>query len=164
MDTDIISDNHLKTIEFLVSIFNKYNIEYQFTGGLAGNVYGSTWTLHDIDIDVAQKDIQKVASILKDYTIRPLSRFVDEEFDLLLLALRINDVEVEINQAEDAFIFANGIKTKLNIDLSRRNKRCFLGLEIYVQSLNFLIDYKKLLGRQADVSELIKLSEVLGLS
>jgi hypothetical protein len=157
MSSEIISNNHWEALKFIVSIFDKYSIEYQFTGGLAGNVHGSTWPLHDIDVEVTQKDIQFVADILKDYTIRPLSRFVDEEFDLLLLTLRLNDVEIDINQVEDAFIFTNGRKKTLDTDISRKNKRCFLGLEIYVQPLSDIIKYKKLLGRQADVSELMKL-------
>lgn len=157
MSGEIISNNHWETIKFLVSVFDKNLIEYQFTGGFAGNVYGSTWPLHDVDVEVVQKDIQLLADRLKDYTIRPFAQFVDEEFDLMLLTLKINDIEVDINQVEDAFIFANGIKTPLNTDISRRNKIFFLGLELYVQPLSDLIQYKKFLGRQADVNELIKL-------
>jgi len=112
---------------------------------------------YDIDVEVVQKDIQLVAALLRDYTIRPLSRFVDEEFDLMLLTIRIHDVEVDINQVEDAFLFTKGIKTPLDTDISRKNRRCFLGLEMYVQPLSDLIKYKKLLVRQADVSDLIKL-------
>jgi hypothetical protein len=157
MGREIISNNHRETLKFLVEILSQHNIEYQFTGGLAGNVYGSTWPLHDIDLEVAQNDIGRVADILQDYTVRPLSRFVDEEFDLMLLGLRINQVDVEINQVEDAWIFTNGIRTQLNTDLSRKNKMIFLALELYVQPLEDIIKYKNLLGRQADVNDLMKL-------
>jgi hypothetical protein len=157
MGREIISNNHRETLKFLVEILSQHNIEYQFTGGLAGNVYGSTWPLHDIDLEVAQNDIGRVADIFKDYTVRPLSRFVDEEFDLMLLGLRINQVDVEINQVEDAWIFTNGIRTQLNTDLSRKNKMNFLNLELYVQPLEDIIKYKNLLGRQADINDLMKL-------
>ncbi len=157
MGREIISNNHRETLKFLVEILGQHNIQYQFTGGLAGNVYGSTWPLHDIDLEVAQNDIGRVADILQDYTVRPLSRFVDEEFDLMLLGLRINQVDVEINQVEDAWIFTNGIRTQLNTDLSRKNKMNFLNLELYVQPLEDIIKYKNLLGRQADINDLMKL-------
>jgi hypothetical protein len=157
MGREIISNNHRETLKFLVEILGQHNIQYQFTGGLAGNVYGSTWPLHDIDLEVAQNDIGRVADILQDYTVRPLSRFVDEEFDLMLLGLRINQVDVEINQVEDAWIFTNGRRTQLNTDLSRKNKMIFLELELYVQPLEDIIKYKKLLGRAADVNDLMTL-------
>lgn len=159
MNTPIISSHHLKTLRFLVATFEQHSIEYQFTGGLAGNVYGSDWPLQDIDIDIAQKDIHRVIHIFKDYVIRPFSKFVDKEFELMLLILRINDVEVEINQAEESFIFIKGIRRRIDIDLSQRQKELFLGLEMYVQPLSDLIQYKQLLNRQADVSDLIHLSD-----
>lgn len=158
MNTPIISSHHLKTLRLLVTTFEQHSIEYQFTGGLAGNVYGSAWPLQDIDIDIAQKDIHRVLHIFKDYVIRPFSKFVDEEFELMLLTLRINDVDVEINQAEESFIFINGIRQKNDIDLSQREKKVFLGLGMYVQPLRDLIQYKQLLNRQADISDLIDLS------
>lgn len=153
----MISANHLKTLKLLISTFDEHQIPYQITGGLAGNIYGSTWPLHDIDIEVSQTRIAEVAELFREYTVRPLSRFVDEEFDLMFLALRINEIEVEINQAEDAFIFSEGIRLKLNTDLSNALKINFLGLDMFVQPLDDIIKYKKLLKRNNDVSDLIKL-------
>ncbi|MCU0542855.1 MAG: hypothetical protein MUE44_11770 [Oscillatoriaceae cyanobacterium Prado104] len=153
----MISTNHLKTLKLLVLTFDKHQIPYQITGGLAGNIYGSTWPLHDIDIEVPQTRIAEVADLFRAYTVRPLSRFVDEEFDLMFLALRINDIEVEINQVEDAFIFSDGIRLKLDTDLSKARKLNFLGLDVFVQPLDDIIKYKKLLKRNNDVSDLIKL-------
>ncbi|HEY9596344.1 MAG TPA: hypothetical protein V6D33_01580 [Cyanophyceae cyanobacterium] len=158
MNTSIISNHHLKALNVLVATFEQNSIEYQFTGGLAGNIYGSAWPLQDIDIDIAQRDIQRVIDIFKDYIIRPFSKFIDEEFELMLLTLEMDDVVVEINQAENSFIFRNGVRRELDIDLSKREKKEFLGLEMYVQSLSDVIRYKQLLNRQADVSDLIQLS------
>jgi hypothetical protein len=153
----MISENHLKTLKLLISTFDEYQIPYQITGGLAGNIYGSTWPLQDIDIEVPQTRIAEVAELFGEYTVRPLSRFVDEEFDLMFLALRINDIDVEINQAEDAFIFSDGIRMKLDTDLSQARRLNFCGLNLLVQPLDAIIKYKKLLKRHNDVSDLIKL-------
>lgn len=154
----MISANHLKTLKLLISTFDEHQISYQITGGLAGNIYGSTWPLHDIDIEVPQTRIADVAELFREYTVRPLSRFVDEEFDLMFLALRINEIEVEINQVEDAFIFSDGLRLKLDTDLSKARKINFLGLDMFVQPLDDIIKYKKLLKRNNDVSDLIKLN------
>lgn len=157
MIRNIISENHLKTLNLVIATFDRHNIPYQATGGLAGNIYGSKWPLHDIDIEVSQRDMAKVVELFKEYTVRPLFRFVDEEFDLMLLGLCINDIEVEINQAEDAFIFSNGVRMRLETDLSKAKKIRFLGLDILVQPLDDIIKYKRLLSRNNDVSDLISL-------
>ncbi|MCC3529973.1 MAG: hypothetical protein JGK21_18590 [Microcoleus sp. PH2017_22_RUC_O_B] len=157
MIPNIISENHLKTLNLLIATFDRQNIPYQATGGLAGNIYGSQWLLHDIDIEVSQRDMAKVAELFTEYTVRPLFRLVDEEFDLMLLGLSINNIEVEINQAEDAFIFSDGVRIKLDTDLSKANKIRFLGLDILVQPLDDIIKYKGLLNRNNDVSDLINL-------
>lgn len=158
MSLDIISDSHIRTLKFLISTLDSHQIKYQVTGGLAGNICGSTWPLHDIDLEVAQKDMERVASLFRDCTIRPLARFVDQEFDLMLLTLRLSDVEVDINQAEDAFVFTKeGVRIKLDTDLSRAKSISFLGLTLYVQPLEALIRYKELLGRKEDGLDLIRL-------
>lgn len=158
MIPDIISENHIQTLKFIISTLDQHKIKYQVTGGLAGNIYGSTWPLHDIDLEVAQKDMERVASLFRDCTIRPLARFVDEEFDLMLLTLRLGDVEVDINQAEDAFVFTKeGVRIQLDTDLSRAKEISFLGLKLHVQPLEELIKYKDLLGRKEDVLDLSRL-------
>ncbi len=158
MTSDIISESHIQTLNFIISTLDRHKIKYQVTGGLAGNIYGSTWPLHDIDLEVAQKDMERVASLFRDCTIRPLARFVDEEFDLMLLTLRLGDVEVDINQAEDAFVFTKeGARIQLDTDFSKAKEISFLGLTLYVQPLEDLIRYKELLGRNEDVLDLTRL-------
>lgn len=153
----ILSENHFQTLKLIVGQFQREQIVYQITGGLAGNIYGSQWPLHDIDIEVQQKDLETVAKLFSDFIIRPLDRFIDEEFDLMLLTLRINQVEVDINQVEDSFVFSQGVRVKLDTDLSKANCIDFLGLEVWVQPLEDVIAYKKLLNRQADLLDLIEL-------
>jgi hypothetical protein len=41
MIPNMISKNHLKTLNLLIATFDRQNIPYQVTGGLAGNIYGS---------------------------------------------------------------------------------------------------------------------------
>ncbi len=151
----ILSDNHLKALKFVLSTLKKHDIAYHITGGLAGNIYGSEWPLHDIDIEVSQKDIERVASLFMPQVIRPLARFVDEEFDLMLLTLRVNDVEIDINQAEDAFVLtAEGRRVKLDTDLCQAIEKKFCELTVWVQPLEDIIRYKEFLGRDEDVRDL----------
>lgn len=154
MIPEIISENQMH-LNFLISNLKKHKIAYHITGGLAGNIYGFKWRLHDIDIEVSQKDINRVASLFKQNIICPLARFIDNEFDIMLLTLRVNDVEIEINQAEDAFIFtADGRRVKLDTDLSKAIENNFFGISICVQPLEDIIHYKELLVRNEDIKDL----------
>lgn len=152
-----ISDHHWQALNFIVSTFEQYQIAYHITGGLAGTFYGSQWPVHDLDLEVSQKDIDQVAALFKPYTIRPLSRFVDEEFDLMLLTLRLHGVEVDINQVEDSFVFHQGKRIKLNTNLDAAH--CFkVGeLKLRVQPLDAIIAYKELLNRNPDIADLKQL-------
>lgn len=155
--TQVISDNHIKALKIVIPILNEHNITYRVTGGLAGNLYGSQWQLHDIDIEVAQSDINKIVELFQEYLVIHLMRLVDDEFDLLMLTLVIHDIDVEINQAEDAFVFSQDATIRLNHDLSKFNTVFFEGLEIRVQPLDGIIEYKELLGRENDLHDLKQL-------
>jgi hypothetical protein len=153
----VISDNHIKALKLIISIFHEHNITYRVTGGLAGNLYGSQWQLQDIDIEVAQRDINKIVELFQEYIVIHLMRLVDDEFDLLMLTLEVHGVDVEINQAEDAFVFSEDATVRLNHDLSNYNTVAFEGLEIRVQPLDQIINYKELLGRENDLYDLRQL-------
>ncbi|BAZ43000.1 hypothetical protein NIES4101_89720 [Calothrix sp. NIES-4101] len=156
-----ISDNHIKALTKIIPILQENNITYRITGGLAGNLYGSQWQLHDIDIEVAQKDINKVEELFQEYIAIALMRLVDDEFDLRIMTLEIEHVDIEINQAEDAFVFHNDLPVRLNHNLSKFNLIHFAGLELRVQPLEEIIQYKELIGRTNDLVDLRQLQENL---
>jgi len=151
-----LTDSQQRAVRRLVEIFERASATYQFTGGFAGNLHGSRWPLHDIDVDVAARDLPRVARRLELWTTHPLARYEDEEFRLHLLRGRIEGVDVDVSQAEDAWICAGGTWVPLPIDLGRRQRvRLFeLDLDVWVQPIDELIAYKELLGRAADVTDL----------
>lgn len=153
----VISDNHIKALKLIIPIFHEHNITYRVTGGLAGNLYGSQWQLHDIDIAVAQHDINKIVELFQEYIVIHLMRIVDDEFDLLMLTLEIDGVDIEINQAEDAFVFSQDATIRLDHELLNFNTVVFEGIEIRVQPLDGIINYKELLGRENDLYDLRQL-------
>ncbi len=155
---DFLTENQLWVLKFLVTTLEQNEIKYQVTGGLAGNVYGSNWRLHDIDLEVLQKKFQRVVILFKDFTVFGPSRFVDEEFDLMLLRLLVQGVEVDINQVEDAFGFTpEGIRFSFDTNLDRARQIEFFGLSLFLQPLEDLIAYNKLLERTAALRDLMSL-------
>lgn len=156
--SEIISQNHINAIKFIIPIFQENQITYRITGGFAGNLYGSQWKTHDIDIEVARVDIPKILELFRDYLVIDLMRLVDDEFDLLLMTLTIYGIDIEINQAEEAFVINNGKSIRLDSDLFVFNTIEFHDLQLRVKPLEQIIAYKKLIGREKDLAELTKLT------
>ena len=141
-------------IRQLVRILDKAAACYQFSGGFAGNLHGSRWPLHDLDVDVAQQDLPRLAELLQPYIYHPLGPYEDAEFRLHLLRAQIEGVDIDVNQAEAAYGRSGGQWVPLRTDLARRQRMPLLDLHVWVQPLDALIAYKELIGRSADVAEL----------
>jgi hypothetical protein len=143
----------------LVGILDGAAVAYQFTGGFAGNLHGSRWSLHDLDLDVAAADLPRLADPLRPFTTRPLGRYADHEFDLQLLRAEIEGVGIDVSQVEDAYAVRGGRRVPLGTSLARRVRVPLLDFTVWVQPLDELIAYKELLGRAADLVELRALRE-----
>jgi hypothetical protein len=138
----------------LIGILDEAGACYQFTGGFAGNLHGSRWPLHDLDVDVAQQDLPRLTELLRPYTTRPLGLYVDDEFELHLWRGEIDGVPIDVSQAEEAYARAGGRRGPLGTRLELRQRVPVLDLEVWVQPLGELIAYKELIGRSADVADL----------
>src|SRR5438270_7229840 len=86
----------------LIGLLDEAGACYQFTGGFAGNLHGSRWPLHDLDVDVARVDLPRLAELLAPYTTQPLGLYVDDEFELQLLRAEVEGVAIDVSQAEEA--------------------------------------------------------------
>ena len=154
-----ITEKQLEVLELLIATFDQCKVPYQFTGGLAGNIHGSNWPLHDIDVDMNRADMPLMSKGFASNVVRPHARFVDEEFDLYLMTLNIEGVEVDISQVEDAYIFSQGKRVPLYTDLNKSDQRILFGHPVRVLPLKELIAYKRLLGRKTDVDDLLSLTQ-----
>ena len=157
---DPISPAQWRALLRLVRALDAAGIGYQLSGGLAGNVHGSSWPLHDIDVDVAGARIAEVAALFPGEVRHGPARFVDDEFDLTLLRLELDGVPVDVSAADDAWIFTRtGERVPLRIELARAERKVFRGMVLRVAPLDDLIAYKRLLGRDRDVADLVRLRE-----
>jgi hypothetical protein len=126
-------------------------------GGLAGNLWGSIWPLHDIDVDVPSESLATLADHWGPY-ITAQGRYVDGEFDIELVRLRIHDVEVDFSGADFAFCFArSGVRRALPNTLPQRVPRLLGSRSFPCQRLEDLIAYKIEIGRKQDLRELLRL-------
>jgi hypothetical protein len=143
-----------RALRRLVGLLDAAGACYQFTGGFAGNLHGSRWPLHDLDVDVARADLLRVAELLRPYTTGPLGPYVDDEFELVLLRAEMEGQAIDVSQAEEAYARVGGRRVPLGTSLARRERVRVLDLEVWVQPLEELIAYKELLGRSADLADL----------
>ena len=143
-----------RALRRLVGILDAAGACYQFTGGFAGNLHGSRWPLHDLDVDVTREGLPRLTVFLQPYTTRPLGLYVDNEFELQLLRAEVEGVAIDVSQAEEAYARVGGRRVPLNTSLAKRQRVSVLDLEVWVQPLGELIAYKELLGRSADLADL----------
>jgi hypothetical protein len=133
-------------IEWILSILRVKNIDYQITGGLAANLYGSKREIYDIDLEVSDSDVYRLSKICREYIIYGPNRYVDEHFDLLLMTLKYRDQLIDVCGIDNMSIGGE----RQNIDLS---SAVDIG-DYRVVSLGDLVSYKKLLCRDVDLIDI----------
>lgn len=146
--------NQQELILQFIDYFNNKNIKYQITGGLAGNLYGSLWNLQDIDFETNFNNLAIIENDFIDYITVKTSRYIDNEFNIWLLRLNIDGIEIDINAVEDFYI-KNNIKIETNLE--NAIDKVFMGKKVKVQPLKDIIYYKTILNRKNDLEDLLKL-------
>lgn len=150
---------HLGALRRLVAALQSLSIPYVVTGGLAGNLHGSTWPLHDIDIDVPAVALPTLAAAFPGEVCRGPGRYVDSEFELDLLTLDLGGVLVDATAAESVVLRdPAGGRHAFPTDLGELEWRPLLDLALPVQPLRQLLAYKRRIGRAADVADLAALA------
>lgn len=150
-DRKIISAAHSRVIHLLVDYFESNTILYRFTGGFSGNLFGSRWKLQDLDIEVTLESLYELQKSFKNFITKPIHRYVDEEFEIWLLQLKIYGVDIDINAIEDFYIKPD---FKIESDIENSVNAVFENRIIRTQSLEDIITYKTLLKRNNDLKEL----------
>lgn len=150
-----------RAVRRLVNLLDEAGACYQFSGGFAGNLYGSRWPLHDLDVDVAQQDLPRLVALLAPYISHPFGLYEDAEFRLYLVRATLEGVDIDVNQAEDAYGRCSGQWVSLQTDLTRRQRMPVCDRHVWVQPLDDLIAYKALIGRWTDVADLRALQQRL---
>jgi len=136
----------MEALDWILIILRKNNIDYQITGGLAANLYGSTRELHDIDLEVSDSDVNRLSEICSEYIVYGPERYVDEHFDLLLMTLKYRDQLIDVCGIDKMSI--KGFRQTVDL-----NNAVDIG-GYRVVGLGDLIAYKKLLGREVDLIDI----------
>lgn len=139
----------------LVGTFQALGVPYVATGGLAGNLHGSTWPLRDIDVDVPGAALARLAARFPAAVRFGPGPYRDAEFELDLLGLTLDGVEVDVSAAESVVLRRpTGARVPWPTGLARAETRAVGPLRVRVVSLDALLAYKRLVGRVADLRDL----------
>ena len=152
-----LTEQKLDVLREVGSVLARLDVPWMAAGGLAGNLWGSTWPLHDIDIDMPADRLAELAAIWAPFVVWQ-GRWVDHEFDIDLLRLNFDGVEVDLSGADGGFYFTpSGERRPFPDSLARRTPRALATMVVPCQRLEDLIDYKTGIGRDADVQDLRRL-------
>jgi len=134
-------------LHWLTEILDNEKIPYRLSGGLAAKVYGSPREVNDIDIDVPEKKLKAIATLVEPFIVWGPAHFHDERWDLELMMLKYEGQDIDVCGAEGTKICdaRTGIWSNHFSDLKNYEAHVIDGLKIPVIPKRELADYKKLL-------------------
>lgn len=154
-----ITPAHFTVLRRLVETLDAWDLPHLASGGLAGNVHGSLWPLHDIDLDVPRSALEPLARAFSHEVSWGPARYADAEFELDLLRLTVDGIEVDLTAAESVVLCTPaGERVPWPTDFARAELHQLGPLALRVTPLADLVAYKRVIGRSADLRELTALA------
>ena len=143
-----------KAFRWIVDILKKHDVPFQISGGLAAKIYGSKRPLNDIDIDIPESRFRDISKEVEEYAVFGPKRFVDDNWDLMLMTLNYGGQEIDIGgdgaRVRDA---ETGEWREVRTDFSDSESHEVYGVAAPVIKRSNLIRYKRLLGRAVDIDD-----------
>lgn len=149
-------------LRWSVRLLRKLKIPFLVSGGVAVKLYGVRRHVSDIDIEVSDTDLSKVATKVRKYIKFGPARNVEQYFDESLVKLKYKGQEISFCGCDSRKIF-NTKKNKWQTDRINLNEsitKKFYGLSIPVIKKEHLIAYKKIVGRKKDLIDTQALAKV----
>lgn len=147
--------NTENAFKWIVGILQKEQIPFQLSGGFAARLYGSDRPLYDIDIEIEDRNFDKLFPFVKDYIIYGPQRYTNETFDVLLMTLEYEGQEIDISGCETDKLFNHETKqwescgTKINDVVEKE----VYGLKVPVIKWQDLVTYKNKVKRPTDLED-----------
>jgi hypothetical protein len=154
----------INALKWMVKILNRLNISYQIAGGFAAKMYGSPRSVNDIDFDVHDEDLIRIAPEISEYIKFGPAQFKDNKWDCMLITLEYEGQEIDISGADTTKI-SNLERTKW-IEYPRQDfntmKFVVEGTPINVMNPVELMEYKSELDGEHQVVDVGAVKKYLG--
>ena len=156
--------NTTQALKWIITILRKHKIKFYISGGFAAKAYGSNRELADIDIEVHDASVFVIQKEVSKYIIYGPKRYIDKEFDLLLMTLKYRGQEIDICGIDSQKLYDKKLKKWYldDIDLSKAVKKKVYGLRVPLMPLDKLIAYKKKISREVDIYDVNALTKLYG--
>jgi len=150
----------LDALKWITHILEKYNIQYQISGGLAAHLYGAQRSINDIDIDMPEEAFDVIYDDIKEFIIFGPDHYKDNRWDLKLVTLNYHGQEIDIGGATTTKIYNDTTKQWINVPVDLSKTRIFYihGIKVPVHDPSDLIEYKKLLKGSHQKSDIEAIS------
>jgi len=155
--------NTQAALVWITQILERFGIPYQIAGGLAANAYGVKRELADIDIDIPQKDFDKILNSVKETILFGPAHYKDEHWDLYMLTLCYQEQEIDITSADNIKIFnpLTGVWETLDTDFSKSTFKEVMGVWVPVIPKEDLLYYKRILKRPVDLLDIAGMEDTI---
>ncbi|MDE1170840.1 MAG: hypothetical protein PW734_06500 [Verrucomicrobium sp.] len=148
----------LAALRWIVPLLREEAVPFTITGGLAARLHGATRPLADIDLNVPNEALARLAPRLREWTVSGPARYADETWDLDLLTLRRDGQDIDLSGAAYRLLDrATGRWLELEADLNDWDAFPLEGLELPVEKKAALIAYKEKAAREVDLADLREL-------
>ncbi len=149
-------ENIKEVFDWITGILTKLKIPYHVTGGLAAVAYGSKRPLYDIDIDIEEQNFDKLAAEVKPYLTFGPANFKDPKWDLTMMTIRYQEVDIDISGVNSGKIFdqQSGAWVPYESSLKNTEQKELFGSVQPIISKEILIRYKQMLGRPTDLEDI----------
>jgi hypothetical protein len=146
---------------WIVNELTQRHIPFVIVGGLATLAYGGSRPLNDIDIDVPDSVLPRLANELKAHVDFGPEHSVNECFDCQILGISYLGQAIELGGADSLLIRDVRLGTWIHwpTDLSITECVTVLGVEVPVIRRDRLIEYKKMAGRETDIIDVRELEQ-----
>mgnify|MGYP001591934445 FL=1 len=148
-----MNKNAPEALKWIVDILRKNKIPFRISGGLAVRAYGSKRDLVDIDIEIRDKDFEKILPFIKKFKYVGPNKYRDDEWDTIGLAIDYKGQSVEFCGADSQKIFNKNTKIweRLESDLNDFENKIVFGIEVPIIPKKELIKYKSKIRIRVDL-------------
>jgi len=155
--------NIKKAFQWIVDIIKTNGVPFYVSGGIAANVYGADRPIFDIDIEIPDQCFDKIFPLVKDFVIYGPRRYMDANFDILLMTLEYEGQRIDISGCTSDKLYDRdkGIWEFYGDKISNVIEKDVYGLKVPVINRQDLIEYKKKIKRPTDLEDVIAIKKIL---
>lgn len=156
-----MSDKVTAALQWLKQLLETEAVEYQIVGGLAATIHGGSRAVADIDLYIHNADENTVLARVSPFISKSLKRYTEYDWDLEYFQLIYQQQKIEIGLSQNTRIQSalDGSWHPLEIHFSQSEIKPYQGIDLSVIPVHYLLEYKRILGREVDLMDIQQLSK-----